>query len=291
MFRKMLICMESGSDCQELATCISGLQDLGVRKCLVTRFLTYNEVVAASFTLAEEELRYSVEELRRQLQEAGFAAEAKTVPGRSYHQAYRLAEEHDCDLVIVECRYDTKIGEILAGGMASSLIHHQTLPTLLVRMEVVDVAGVKCVRGNPCEFTGHALFPTDFSPNADHAFTYLEELASRGLKWVTLMHVQDSARIDPHLSGKLAEFNAIDRERLKNLEARLVDRGVTSVDILISHGNPSVEILVAVRDIKPSLTVMGSQGRGLVRDLFLGSVSHNMARLAPVPLLLIPMPR
>ncbi len=291
MFRKMLVCTESGSDSRELATCISGLLDLGVKKCLVTRFLTYNEVVAASFTLAEEGLRYSLEGLRRQLQETGIATEAKAVSGRSYHQAYRLAEEHDCDLVVVDCRYDTKIGEILAGGIASSLIHHQTLPTLIVRMEVTDVAGVMCVRGNPCEFSGHALFPTDFSSNADHAFTYLEELVSRGLKRVTLMHVQDSAMIDPHLSGRLAEFNAIDRERLKNLEARLLDRGAASVGILISHGNPTVEILGAVRDIKPSLMIMGSQGRGFVPDLFLGSVSHNMARLAPVPLLLIPMPR
>ncbi len=91
MFRKMLVCMESGSDSRELATCISGLMGLGVRKCLVTQFLTYNEVVAASFTLAAEMLRNSVEGLRRQLQEAGFAAEVKIVSGRSYHQAYRLA--------------------------------------------------------------------------------------------------------------------------------------------------------------------------------------------------------
>src|SRR5512136_1150319 len=220
MFRKMLICMESASDSQELATCISGLLDLGIRKCLVTEFLSYNEVIAASFSLADEELRYFVEQLRQQLQEAGFAAEAKTVSGKSYHQVYRLAQEEECDLVVVECRYDTKIGEIVAGGIASSVIHHQTLPTLMMRMEVAKVAGVKCVAGKPCDFTGYALFPTDFSPNADHAFTYLEELAHHGLRRVTLMHVQDTARIDPHLSGRLAEFNDIDRERLKIMEAR-----------------------------------------------------------------------
>ena len=37
-----------------------------------------------------------------------------------------------------------------------------------------------------------------------------------------------------------------------------------------------------------SLTVMGSQGRGHLGELFLGSVSHNVARHAPVPVLLIP---
>lgn len=291
MFNKALICMESRSNSPELATCISGLLNLGIKECLVTQFLTYSEAVAASVSIAEGELQQYVEGLRQQLQEAGFAAEAKTVAGTSHREAYRLAEEHGCDLVVVECRYDTIAGEMLAGGVAASVIHHMTVPTLVVRLEVSDAHGGKRVRSKPCDLTGHALFPTDFSENADHAFAYLEELASNGLKHVTLMHVQDNVRIDPHLRDRLDEFNALDRERLNNLEARLLKKGAITVETRLSYGNPSVEILNAVRDTNPSLVVMGSQGRGFVTELFLGSVSHNMVRLSPVPILLIPRPR
>jgi nucleotide-binding universal stress UspA family protein len=291
MFNKALICMESGSHSTELATCIRGLLDFGIRKCLVAHFLTYNEAMSAGVTIANQELQQYVEEFRRQLQEAGFTAEAKTAVGTSHREAYRLAQKHGCDLVVVECRYDTVGGEMISGGLASSIIHHQTLPTLLMRLEVSDKRGATRVQGKPCEFAGHALFPTDFSENADHAFGYLEELAGHGLKRATLMHVQDKVRIDPHLKDRLDEFNAIDSERLKELESRLRNNGVATVETRLSYGNPSVEILGAVRDTKPSLLVMGSQGRGFVRDLFQGSVSHNMARLAPLPLLLIPMPR
>jgi nucleotide-binding universal stress UspA family protein len=291
MFNKALICMESGSHSPELATCVSGLLNLGIKECLVTQFLTYSEAVAASFTLAEVELQQYVEGLRQQLQEAGFVAEAKTVSGTSHREAYRLAEEHGCDLVVVECRYDTVAGEMLAGGVAASVIHHLTVPTLVVRVEVSDAHGGKRLSGKPCDFTGHALFPTDFSENADHAFAYLEELASNGLKRVTLLHVQDNVRIDPHLRDRLDEFNALDRERLNNLEARLRKKGATTVETRLSYGNPSVELLNAVRDTDPSFVVMGSQGRGFVTELFLGSVSHNMVRLSPVPILLIPRPR
>ena len=290
MFNKALICMESGSHSPELATCVSGLLNLGIRECLVIQFLTYGEAVAASVSIAEGELQQYVEGLRQQLQEAGFAAEAKTVSGTSHREAYRLALEHGCDLVVVECRYDTIAGEMLAGGVATSVIHHLTIPTLVVRVEVSDAHGGKSVRSKPCDLTGHALFPTDFSENADHAFAYLEELASNGLKRVTLLHVQDNVRIDPHLRDRLDEFNALDRERLNNLETRLRKKGATTVETRLSYGNPSVEILNAVRDMNPSLVVMGSQGRGFVSALFLGSVSHNMVRLTHAPLLLIPHP-
>lgn len=288
MFSKALICMESGSHSPELATCISGLLDLGVKECLVTQFLTYSEAVAASLSIAEAELQQYVEGLRKQLQEAGFAAEAKTAAGISHREAYRLAWEHGCDLVVVECRYDTVAGEMLAGGIAASVIHHLALPTLLVRMDVSDAGGGKCASGKACDFTGHALYPTDFSENADRAFTCLEELAAHGLKQVTLMHVQEKARIYPHLMEKLDEFNTIDSERLKYLEDRLRKKGVTSVETRLAFGNPAVEIVKAVRNMNPSLVVMGSQGRGFASELFLGSVSHNMVRLSPAPLLLIP---
>ena len=102
------------------------------------------------------------------------------------------------------------------------------------------------------------------------------------------MHVQDRVRILPHLREKLEEFNDIDTERLKYLEDRLRKKGVTTVETRLAFGNPAIEILKAVRKLDPSLVVMGSQGRGFVADLFLGSVSHNLARLSPAPLLLIP---
>ena len=37
-----------------------------------------------------------------------------------------------------------------------------------------------------------------------------------------------------------------------------------------------------------SLIVMGTQGKGFIQELFLGSVAHNVSRLATCPVLLIP---
>lgn len=291
MFKKALICMEFGSDSPEVGTCLNGLLNLGVRECLVVQFLSFSEAMNASFSYGTDQLQQNVEKMRLVLEKAGFAAEAKTITGKSPHEVYRLAQEFGCDLVVVECHFDSLTGEMLAGGITASVIHYQTLPTLVVRVGVSFAQGGKCMQGKPCDFTGHALFPTDFSENADHAFTCLEELAGQGLRRVTLVHVQDQVRIEPYLSERLDEFNAMDRERLKALEERLRMKGVTAVETRLCYGNPTVEILKAVSESDPSLIVMGSQGRGFVRELFLGSVSHNMVRLAATPLLLIPRPR
>jgi len=42
---------------------------------------------------------------------------------------------------------------------------------------------------------------------------------------------------------------------------------------------------------RTGLVVMGSHGRGFIGELFVGSVSHNVARHAEAPVLLVPMPQ
>ena len=37
-----------------------------------------------------------------------------------------------------------------------------------------------------------------------------------------------------------------------------------------------------------SLIVLGTQGKGFIAEIFLGSVAHNITRVAPCPILLIP---
>ena len=52
------------------------------------------------------------------------------------------------------------------------------------------------------DFSEHILFPTDFSENAQRAFTYLQQMVGDRAKKVTLLHVQDKTRIEPHLAER-----------------------------------------------------------------------------------------
>ena len=290
MFNKALICLEFDSDFPEVGTCLGGLLNLGVKECLVIQFLSYSEAFNASFSYTTDHLQQNVEKMRLALEKSGFTADAKTLAGRSPREVYRLAQEQGCDLVVVEGRFDSLSGEMLAGGIAASVIHNQTLPTLVLRVEVSKDQGAPCASMKLCNFKGHVLFPTDFSQNADIAFATLEKLAERGLSRVTLVHVMDKVRLEPHLTDRIEEFKAHDKQRLQLFEERLRKKGVATVDLQIRYGIPTVEILEAVREADPTLIVMGSQGRGFVTELFLGSISHNIVRQSKTPILLVPLP-
>ncbi|MFA7019097.1 MAG: universal stress protein, partial [Sphaerochaetaceae bacterium] len=139
--------------------------------------------------------------------------------------------------------------------------------------------------------TQHILFATDFSPGAQGVSLYLEQLLATGtVKEVTLLHVQDRSRIEPHLVDRIDEFNKTDKERLQELKGRLEAGSDVSVTPKLVYGDPHTEVMREITESGATMVMMGTQGRGFFKELFVGSVSQFVARRSPIPVLLIPLP-
>jgi len=291
MFSRFIVATDLSPASFAVVNCLGGLKAYGAEHCLLLQCLTLQEVgfVALSYTTAFSEgiLTQQKETLEKQ----GFEVEARVVPGFARREINRIASEEDYSLIVVGSRGHSLTSEVFLGGVAEDVIHHARRPVLVVRIEVKTVDGVECVQPVRCDLTTHVLFPTDFSENADQAFAHVRALAAGGARRVTLFHVQDKARIDPYLSSRLQEFNETDRARLEAMKELLQPRSDLEVDIQVRYGSPFVEITRFIKEHDVHLVVMGSQGRGFVEELFLGSVSHNVARHSEAPLLLIPAVR
>jgi nucleotide-binding universal stress UspA family protein len=78
------------------------------------------------------------------------------------------------------------------------------------------------------------------------------------------------------------------RDLLGQWKQRLLKTGIPVVHDRFDPGHPLPAILQALESQDISLIVMGTQGKGFIKELFLGSVAHNVSRLATCPVLLIP---
>lgn len=291
MLSKFIIATDLSPASFAVVNCIGGLKAYGARHCLLLQCLSLQEVssIAASYTTAP--IDNMLKDQKQILEKQGFTVEAKVVPGFAKREINRIANEDNYSLIVVGSHGHSMVGEVLLGGVASDIIHNARKPVLVVRLENKQEGENICIQAARCDFSGHVLFPTDFSENADQAFTFLEKLVSDGIKHVTLLHIQDKARIEPHLKQQLDEFNKIDRERLEKMKAALKKKGNARIDIELVYGAPYTEIMRVIRERNVNLVVMGSQGRGFVKELFLGSVSHNVARNSEASVLLIPAKR
>ena len=220
----------------------------------------------------------------------GFHVQPQVVVGLPQTEVNRLATSRDCDLVVVGSHGEDGGMALLLGGVAGAIVYSMTRPTLVVRLRFSLEGDQHVCDLIHCDFLGHILMPHDFSPNADRAFSYVQQLADLGAKAVTLLHVQDTSAVERHLlrGRELREADEADAARLAPLRDDLLGRGVAHVSIKVRHGSPR-QVISAATEEDVSLVVMGSQGRGRVKEFFLGSVSYETVRRSSAPVLLVPL--
>jgi len=133
------------------------------------------------------------------------------------------------------------------------------------------------------------LHPTDFSPQAEHAFHLGCSLARDHGARLIVLHVAavpivsfDGAVTLPSES----EWQAVEEtlHRLKPADVGL------QVDYRLERGDPIAHILRTARETPCDLIVMGTHGRSGLGRLLMGSVAEQIVRKAACPVLTVKTP-
>ncbi len=290
MFEKVLIATDLSEASNSIVACGAAFKQIGAKQALLCHALGLKHLDELKYQLTPM-VEPRLKKQKAVLEKSGLKTELIIAPGIPSVEIDQIAEKKDVSLMIVGTHGESLARHLLFkfGGVASEILHSHRKPLLLVRTEVdEDDNGESCVKVSCSDFRRKVLYATDFSDTAHRAFVYLKEIVKKGCRDVTLIHVQDKARIEKHLGDKIEEFNRIDAERLEMLKKDLLEAGGKRVSVKIPYGSPTGEILRELKEEDYTLAVMGSQGRGFIQEVFLGSVSHNIARNAPVSILLIP---
>lgn len=287
MLSKILIATDASEASSRMVECLGHLKRVGTRSVKLVHVLDAQNIGGLYSTLKDFYLP-KLEEQARALEAQGLTTAIEVPLGVPAFEINRLAEADNARLIVLGSRGSSRVKELFLGSTALNVLHSAKLPVLLVRLEIVTEDGGERCRVTCTDFFHHVLHPTDFSETAERAYQHLEHIVRETHCAVTLLHVQDKARLQPHLADRLEEFNRIDTERLERRRERLLKLGAAAVESYVDYGAPAAEILRRARAGGFSLVLMGTHGKGLVEEFFLGSVAHNVARRAPVPVLFVP---
>jgi nucleotide-binding universal stress UspA family protein len=290
MLSNIIVASDGSEASDRMIECVRGLARVGSRRATLVHVFNVRDV-GGLYSSLQEFLLPRLEKQAGILRDAGFEVEIQTPLGFPAHEINRIARERDAALVVVGSLGASLVADVLLGSTAHALLQNAQLPTLLIRLEITQENGGRRCQAVCQDYFQHILFPTDFSDNAEHAFLYLEHIVRETKAHVTLLHVQDAAKIERHLKHRLDEFNRIDAERLERMKLRLEQCRAAGVETEIPYGSPTSIILNLARSNTFSLIVMGSQGRGFIQEVFMGSVANNVARFSPLPALFVPAVR
>lgn len=288
MFNRFIVATDLSPASYAVVNCLAGLKAYGAEQCLLLQCISFADGLSTALSYNVDQVKSMLEDQKIILEKQGFVVESRAVFGSPKKEIVRIAVKEDYGLIVVGAQGQSLVEEKLLGGVAYGVINNSVKPVLVVPVEKKPGDDQACLPVGRCGFSEHILFATDFSPIADKAFTYLEQLVAIGARKVTLVHVQDRIKLEKHLKELLETFNEHDRSRLDNLKNALLKKGSIPVDTEVCYGAPYQEITRLIRERNVQLAVMGSQGRGFVGEFFLGSVSHNVLRYSAAPVLVIP---
>lgn len=146
------------------------------------------------------------------------------------------------------------------------------------------------------------LVPTDFSPEARHAFEVALHLAKHTKGRITLLHVLDLAEAGGFSSsgstisstnGSIDQIFAI--KLMESTKRRLHDlmreAATWAADVpvqdAVENDRIGEGILAAIKHHDINLVVMGTQGHGATEHFFVGSNTERTIRLSPCPVLTV----
>jgi nucleotide-binding universal stress UspA family protein len=144
------------------------------------------------------------------------------------------------------------------------------------------------------------LLSTDFSEDAQLAYRWAAEMARQAGGTVVLVHAfeEDMVAAAPALSGYLPaealdmgkyreEFRLGAEAALKAARKEVEALGVPTEGHIVEGRKPWQAIVQAAVDLRCSVIVMGTHGRGGLAHLLIGSTAEKVVRAARCPVLTV----
>jgi len=281
MFRKILVCTDLSPASDALIQCVEELKRIGMEEVV----LTHVNFLAATPGIEEictEETSPILQHQKSALEERNIRVTVEMPCGLPAHAIAETAEQHGVSAILIGTHGKGMLQAATLGSVSAQVLQQARRPVLLVRIALLEEGKYEAVCGGMFR---NVLFPTDFSRTAEMALDYLGKIAHDTRCPVTVMHVAEqhpAGQPDAQCSGEDAGF------LLESKVRRLRELGVPDVTPELVHGNPAAEILRRVKDGDFSIIVMGGHGKGIVKELILGSVANEVSRKAEIPMLFVP---
>lgn len=153
------------------------------------------------------------------------------------------------------------------------------------------------------------LYATDLTPNSAYVFRYAMDTAKKHDARIVILHVIEPLspmsemliashlpkdKRDAILRERIQYAMEQIRQRLKNFIQKEVggefEPGTRVEKIDVCQGFPVEEILKKSGEYGCDLIIMGTHGKGVIKNTFLGSTARRLLRRVRKPVYIVPLP-
>ncbi|MGE5114408.1 MAG: universal stress protein [Acidobacteriaceae bacterium] len=206
----------------------------------------------------------------------GIRYQVSVEKGEVWPVVSRMIEEEGVDLVVTGTRGRSGLGRLLLGSVAERIFRHSPCPVLTV--------GPNCEVSFPLTAQPRSvLFPTDFSPQAEHALPYAVSLAEQNEAQLTFLHVVPPVGEATFNKDRSIRYASTRLEELMAATAGLTgDR-----EFIVETGEPAAAIVKVAAVTGAELVVLGVRAPATLSGRLGWSTAYGVVRQAHCPVLTV----
>jgi nucleotide-binding universal stress UspA family protein len=206
----------------------------------------------------------------------GILCDALVREGRPIEQIAAALRQFHADRVLLGTRSRSKIGKLLIGSVAEQVLRSAYLPVITVGPEA------------------HLPVVKDAQRVVLHATTLRETSRPSAALACQIAATQRAKLVLLHVLPPIVEMErnglptGIDSSAMRELQHLAIDTGghcCSSVEPVIAHGNPSIEILALAQERQASLIILGSTNRSAFQNLTRDRTVYRVLAHARCPVL------
>jgi nucleotide-binding universal stress UspA family protein len=249
-------------------------------------FVPYGGYLKEEEERLKEIARSRFEDWQKTLSKRGIESKIRIEVGVTNSEILSAAEEEEVQLIVTGRKKRTLLEKIYVGSHILDLLRRSPIPILMFKYMVEYESDGETLNKVNDHIFERPLLATDWSEPSKNALSSL--LALKGaVDTILLTHI-----IDAKLSKGVDEagLKALETESKKRLDAHcriLADDGIQA-EAHLSFGRTTPEIIKVAREHKASMIVMGRTGKDWFHEYWLGGVSHRVAEMSELPVLLVP---
>ncbi len=286
MFEKVLVPIDFTDESDRVLTFTKGLKPFGLKEITLVHVVDIGRAVV--YPLPQQitsAIETRIEERRALLEREGFTTQSFILEGNPSDEILKMTRDKEYSLIVTGSHGKRLLEEILLGSVSEKISRESQTPVLLIRYDILkDIEQERPLEEYAAQIFRKVLFPSDFSRCSKEAMEVLKELKKAGVKEIVGLHIVDTKRVETE-TEKDEQLRAC-KNNTNEMMKELDDAGF-KVSSLCRVGDPLTEILSVAGEVDASLILMGSHGKGVVREWLIGSVSLNVIRTADRPALVI----
>lgn len=249
-------------------------------------FVPYGGYLKEEEERLKEVARIRFEDWQKAIAKKGLESKVRIEIGVENSRILSVAKEEKVDMIVTGKKKRTTMEKVYIGSHILDLLRQSPVPILMVKYMVqFKLEDERLTRVND-HIYDRPLLATDWSKPSENGLNML--LAFKGIsEKIMITHIIGSKLSKGTENSVLKTLEEESKNRL-NGYCQTLEKSGMKTESHLAIGKTAPEILKVARENNATMIVMGRTGKDWIQEFWWGGVSHKVAEISELPVLLVP---